>query len=262
MPITRSELIARSLVHADKMTHGQVSLPALVDHNHFNQLSPEEKAAVIQHYALLTEGKGNEAAQGHLDTIMTGAKKGLLASIIPAIGSTALTVPSLLAIRAASGNKDATLDIIRRSLVPAGILAGAGAGIGIFSEYMERANSAANNKYISRMLENIHNETDEQEKQVKAMSLVATAPTLNRRLQASEGIGPNIRKYLLDEYMNPGVTPGMVDKIMGQDTYIREDGAKVKGRYNNWGYVRNVPTHKLIPEEHARGRTWEIKEVK
>ncbi len=262
MPITRSELIARSLVHADKVTHGSISLPALVDHTHFNHLSPEEKAAVIQHYAELTGGRGNDVEQGHLDTIATGAKKGLLASIIPALASGALTLPSLLAIRAATGNKEALKDVLRRTLIPVAAVSGVGAATGIFSQYMERANAAADNKYIAKMLEGIHQEQDPQEKQIKSMSLVATAPYLNRKLQGSEALGPNIRSHIFSRLLDPEFAETSMSKMLGQDTYTNEDGMKNYAHYKDWNYVRGVAPDQLKPKGTFGERHWKVEEIK
>ena len=54
MPLDRSELIARSLLHANAVTGGSLTLPAMIDNLQFQQLPPEERARVVEQYAMLS----------------------------------------------------------------------------------------------------------------------------------------------------------------------------------------------------------------
>lgn len=256
MPLTRSELIARSLVHANQMTGGNVPLPALIDHNHFNHLSPEEKAEVITQYARHSANGAVHEQPTVLNTVMTGAKAGLMASIVPAVASGALTLPSLLALRAATGNQTAMKDVLRRTLIPVGILGGLGVASGIVSEFIQRGNNAANNQYVHKILESVRDEGDADEQRVKSMALVAAAPYLNRRIQGTEAVGPNVRQQLITNYMHPG-TEHMISEVMGVDKFTATNAsgreATTEVPYNNWNWVRGVgPIHKDAVNHHYK----------
>lgn len=257
MPLTRSELIARSLIHANKMTAGTVPLPALIDHNHFNHLSPEEKADVIDQYSRQAVLQNIDTAPGILTTIGSGIKNGLISSIIPAIASTALTMPTLAALQASRGNPVAMKDILRRTLVPVGVIAGIGAGVGVASEFMQRGVNSSNNAYLQKILKSVNDEPDSEQRRVKAMALVAAAPYLNRKMQASENIAPAVRTNLLERYLDPSVAPEMMKEFMGNDTYHKDGGKITKTEYNDWRMLRGVGP---IMEE-TKGKHYYIKDI-
>ncbi len=259
MPLDRSELIARSLLHANAITGGNLTLPAMIDNQQFQQLPPEERAKVVEQYAMLS----NHQQQYHntpsiMSTIGSGAKNGLLTAALPTILAGVITVPTLAAVTASMGQRVPMMNLIKRTAAPLALAGGIGIAAGIAGSLLGRAHSADNNKYIGHLVNSIRDEPDDQTRQIKAMSILAAAPTLNRRTQATENMGANITSGLIGNYLAPNDrTKSMFTGILPRTIVALPNGATTQFNYNNWNYVEGhegmiddlsgSPTHKIVP---------------
>lgn len=259
MPLDRSELIARSLLHANAVTGGSLTLPAMIDNLQFQQLPPEERARVVEQYAMLSNHhRENPNSPSILSTIGSGAKNGLLTSALPTILAGVITVPTLAAVTASMGQRVPMMSLVKRTAAPLALAGGIGIAAGIAGSLLGRAHSADNNKYIGHLVNSIRDEPDDQARQIKAMSILAAAPTLNRRTQATENMGANITSGLVGNYLAPTQrTKDMFTGILPRTVVALPNGATTQFNYNNWNYVEGHegmindlsgnPTHKIVP---------------
>lgn len=243
MPLDRSELIARSLLHANQITGGGVSLPAMVDNPHFSKLTPEEKADIVGQYADLTRG-GVSSQPSLLSAIGSGAKHGLVTSILPTALAGVVAVPTVAALTASFGKKVPMLNIAERVVAPLALAGAIGVGAGIAGSLIGRVQSQENNRYLSRILDSIRQEQDPDTRAIKSMALVAASPTLNRRGQALEQYGNALSGSLIGHYINPrGETKKMFNQILPEyEVQIPGNNKPMSYDYKDFSFVKGLDT--------------------
>lgn len=252
MPLSREELVARSLLHANTMTGGSLTLPAMIDNQQFNQLSPEEKAFVVEKYATLSKTHPASHQVPTLgSTIAHGAKAGLVGSVLPTILAGVIAVPTIAAISASMGNRVAMMDILRRTATPLAIAGGIGMASGIVGHVLGRAMTSDNNNYISKLVQSVQDEEDPDEKRIKAMALVAASPTLNRRAGSLDMAGVNLTQQILGNYLGSGAkTKEMFDTHIGGHSVELPDGRTQRFNYDNFNFVGGLD--RLVGESQGR----------
>lgn len=262
MPISREELVARSLLHANSITGGSLTLPAMLDNNQFNQLSPEEKAGVVERYATLSRNHPASHQVPSLgSTIAQGARNGLIGSVLPTALAGVIAVPTIAAISASMGNRTAMVEIMKRTAAPLALAAGIGMTSGIVGSVLGRAMTSDNNRYIQDLVSSVHKEEDPDTRRVRAMALVAASPALNRRAVATENIGHNMSQQLIGRFLGGGETQEMFQSIIPADNLQLPDGSVQRFPYNDFRFVGGLgqlttdrsttPAFKIVPNSEV-----------
>ena len=264
MPLTRVELIARGFAHADKAYPGGVPVSSLLSSPQMNPLTPEERISVIQRYDELTGGKPNTSSSA-LSNVGEGIVGGIMSAGPAAILGGALTVPSMEAIRAARaiGGAKPWLAIGKKFLAPIALTAGVGAVVGGTYGLMKHLKDTNTNKYLKKTLDEIRNEQDPENKSIKTMSLLATAPMVGREFDESQryrdmGTAMGTSK-LVDRGLYATLLPGHPDVPTFRETdtphplggnAVAEAG-NTDILYDDWRYVRGLGS--LDPTVGPRG---------
>lgn len=244
MPLTREDLIARSLLHANMMTGGALNLPAMLDSNQFNQLSPESKAEVVERYAALSKvHPASHQTPSIGSTIAHGARAGLVGSVLPTALAGVIAVPTIAAVSASMGNRVAMLDILKRTASPLALASGIGIAAGITGSLLGRAMTADNNKYLQNLVNSVSEDEDPDTRKVRAMALVAASPALNRRSITTGNVGHNMTQQIISRYLGQGdVTKDMFEKIIPSQRLLQPNGYVAEYPYNDFSYVHGVGT--------------------
>lgn len=251
MSLSREELVARSLLHANTMTGGSLTLPAMLDNNQFQQLSPEEKAAVVEQYATLSKTHPASHQVPTLgSTIAHGAKAGLIGSVLPTILAGVIAVPTVAAISASMGNRVAMMDILRRTATPLAIAGGIGMASGVVGHVLGRAMTSDNNNYISKLVKSVQEEQDPDERRIKSMALVAASPTLNRRGSSLDMAGVNLTQQIIGNYLGSDQTQDMFNKAIRSHSFELPNGARKDFTYKDFNYLEGMD--RMINEPNAR----------
>ena len=241
MPITKEELIARSLLQANQMTGGALTVPSMMDNSQFNKLDVLERAEIIKQYADLSANHPATKITPSLGTtIASGARVGFLHSVLPMLTTGLVTVPTVAALTKSFGNPTAMMDIAKRVSLPLAAGVGVGMASGIVASLMGRAQAGENNAYLQHILQGIRSEQDPDEKRVKAMALVAATPTLNRRANMFDSYSHNLTQQLIGNFINPSATETF-ENALPQGAVVMPDGSHRVFNYNDWRYVEGLP---------------------